>query len=161
MKKHIIIAFSFLAFATQVFAQQPVPESPLAAGKPLSIKHKLFTHYYEGDTEISKYAFNSKLATNTLAYKSYRSGRRLRIAANIIGIPSGFVMGWNIGSLIFRNTVHEKAFISSSIVWAIAFGMETSGEAKMKKAIKKYNQSTDIGYRFNINPNGVGLALQF
>lgn len=174
MKKHIIIALSFLALVAQAFAQQSAQPDNVAAKneKYLAIKFGLFKKYYEGGEKISKYAFEEKIKTNPLGYKQYRSGKNMMITSNIIGIPSGFIFGYQLGYILFdrRSTTYYSrrgpnniVLLVSGFAWGTAVGLEYAGKTKIIKSIRTYNQSVNpgIGYRLGITPNGFGLGLQF
>ena len=164
MKTFGILGILFWAFFVQVHAQQPVNPDSLASGdKHLSMRSiGAFTLRYEGTRRISRREFVDKLATYPEAYKQFTSGRNMRVAGGILGIPAGYMVGKNLvyvmlgGGTFYQNRLLLGLFASS-----VAISLDYIGKAKVEKAVHIYNQSHKIGYRFNINPNGIGLALQF
>lgn len=179
MKKHVIIALSFLALVAQSFAQQPAQPDNVATAKEkyLAIKLGLSKKYYEGGEKISKYAFEEKIKTNPEARKFYKSGKNLDIAGKVIGIPGGLILGYQIGRHIeysIDKYYRKKYFpeykgfnVNTTLISCCALvtgmGLAYTSKTQKRNAVRAYNKSVDpgIGYRLGVTPNGFGLALQF
>ncbi|MCC7245957.1 MAG: hypothetical protein IT269_09775 [Saprospiraceae bacterium] len=165
MKKHIVIAVSLLTFFTQAFAQQPVKKDSIpATDKHLAVKFRFFRKYYEGNQRIGRLEFLDKLATDPSSFKKYKSGRNWVILGGVIGIPSAWVFARTIGSALpGGQLVYKNRLALSLLGTATATVLDFKGKSKMRKAVRDYNRSIDsgIGYHFNINEDGVGLAIQF
>ena len=117
---------------------------------------------------------NKKLSTEDVreAYKNdyealrlYNTGKTQNTVANVIGIPSGFVFGWQLGTLLVGGEVNSGAMVISGAGVATSIILGFLGNDNIKESIEVYNSKSESANNFSLNiglsNNGVGLCLKF
>jgi len=141
---------------------QPENSGPVSANRQLSLKAKTFgIKYYEGDASISKQEILGKLKGNTARYELFKKGGTLNTVGNIIGVPAGFVFGWNLGTLAGGGDANSDALTLSGIGVVGSLVLNFVGRKNMKTALDSYNNNTTVQLEFKTTKNGTGLCLTF
>lgn len=113
---------------------------------------------------ISKKEYGLILQNNCpIAYAEYRRSQKLTNASWIlVGVGGGLVLGGL--SVMGTSPEASLALCAVAIVpLVVAIPLVTSASKKDRNSIDLYNQhcSSKVALNFNINTNGVGLALNF
>ncbi len=128
----------------------------------LSIRVPLFgMKYYKGSSRIKKDEFMLVLQENEAAYNSFRRGKSLINASNIVGIPSSLVFGWNVGTWAAGGDISRPITLISGILTGGSIIVGYSGLAKTRRALDTFNNSKSIGLNLKLDHNGIGLVFSF
>lgn len=157
MKKTAFIVTVLLFIALAVSAQSTTSDNQLR------MTPGFWTYsFYVGDQKVSHTEFTNVFKQNENAYKLFRSGKTLTTIGTIIGSVGAFCVGYDLGSRLGGSSGEPGLLIGGGIVVIGGVAMGLIGEAKMKKAIKLFNNK-DSAYdlQFNVSPFGVGLCMNF
>lgn len=96
---------------------------------------------------------------NIEAQQLFTKGREQNILGNIVGIPSSFLFGWQLGNTIYGKESNSTIYIASALGTIISLFITSSGTKKIKKSVVSYNDS--VTKRLAVTENGIGLMLEF
>ena len=104
-------------------------------------------------------------ANNPEALAKYKSGKRLALFGNLIGIPCAAVFGWEFGSAISGQQTSPGLLITGGIGFAMGLIMLYSSKETTKQSIDIYNNQlrhkASARLNLKLTENGVGLCLSF
>jgi len=102
----------------------------------------LWNKYYEGEKKITKHEFVSIIKSHPAAYRQYKQGKGLSVTSDIIGLPSGIVLGSNLGTWVRSgNQQNYIILVVSGICAGGSMILKYVGREKIRKAIDTYNSS--------------------
>ncbi len=154
-----IMAEKELASQNMLFQQidtlQPLTVSKVFGG----IKIK------QGDRSLSSADVKRLYSNHDEARAKYRSGKTRRTIGNIIGVPCGFVFGYQLGSAMVGGETNGTVLLGSGVGFLAGFLLNLSGEGAMIQSVNIYNnrlQDKTAGQlSLKLTQNGVGLCYSF
>ena len=132
--------------------------------KNLSIKSKAFGQcYLINQKEITKTEFEQTIKSNSESFDLYKKGKKQQTISNIIGIPSGLVFGWNLGTWLGSGEKPNMTVLTTSgVIWGSSMVMYYMGQSKINNALDIYNsKENEVSIKFNLNSYGIGIAANF
>lgn len=96
---------------------------------------------------------------DTEAKRLLEKGRNQNIFGNILGLPAGYILGYQIGRAFSGQKINPLLMFAGTIGSAISLGLNVRGISNMKKSVKSYNESVILKY--GLNENGLGLIMEF
>jgi hypothetical protein len=160
MDKSEILFVKYKNGEKEIFAKSTIEKENVSPNPTNNLS--ISKGYYKGDIEINKREFEQLLSTNQKAYKEYKHGKLGHILGLICVIPGGAMLGFSLGAgdLISKED-KNMLLLFGGLYTATGITLELLGKHKIKNAIKTYNKSKELTLNFEINSNGVGLAMRF
>jgi hypothetical protein len=128
------------------------------------------TFYYQGDKRLFTSEVEQELKRVPKAYQNYKNARANQVAAGVFAYSGGFILGYSISGIIFRNR-RENVSIAPlmvgsglTIIGLIFDGMANAGR---DKALMLYNNTLPQGLSMGkaegveVKFSGTGLYLNF
>ena len=114
--------------------------------------------YYQGTTKLSITEFKNIIKTNPKAYHEYKKGFMTKIIGLVVAFPSMGILAWYTTGGDFDTDM----IISGGLGLVGGYLTAVAGQNLIKKSAKTYNENFDkVSYNFNVNSNGIGLAIRF
>ncbi len=147
--KSVIVFFVFLIFSYDSVSQRD----------SLSYLLKSFSMYeYQiNGKKVPKKDFYYSLSKNKTLENEFQSGKSMNYTGNIITYIGGFLVGWNIGDLMFKK--NEKNYTLGMIgLGALAVGIPIAwvGQKKSDKALVSFN-SIDLPNVIAVSPTKISV----
>ncbi|MEN8225942.1 MAG: hypothetical protein ABFS05_11360 [Bacteroidota bacterium] len=130
--------------------------------------------FYNGFWGLTIHQGERKLSTKDLkeiykdypeALSKYKSGKTLNTISNIIGIPCGFVFGWELGTMLGGGESDGATLAISGAGLIAGLVMNFAGTNNIKKSVIIYNNKiqgeASLNIRFGLTRHGVGLCFKF
>lgn len=123
-------------------------------------------HYLCNDVYISSKEVEKRIMRDEAAAKEWKKGDRIVIAG---GVFSGLGCGLVIGGLFFLLSPNNTGAViglecAGAVCGGIGIGLSLGGKAHYDKAIDIYNSKYDrtaVQFKWQLNANGIGLAMNF
>lgn len=96
------------------------------------------TYSVKGQTANSKLFYNY-LSKNDPALKMFKKGKNQHFAGQTLAYVGGFLIGWNIGDIMFNNKKGYTVGLVGLGIAAVSFPITFGGLKKSQKAIDLYN----------------------
>lgn len=146
--------------------QQEINKTTNSEGEiQLVIRDKFVGFYYfKNGVFSSKEEVRDELSRYPDLRLKFNAGQTTYKTGVIVGSISGFILGYQIGKFIngFEwSNVNEKTFVLSGIFTITSIVASISGENKIKRATKDFNNRYNASLGFGPTPSGIGLSLQF
>ena len=133
----------------------------------LKIKDGFFGYkIYQNAERISKVQlfeiFNNSNHSELIDQFNY--GRTSYNVGYVIGMPAGFILGWELGNFIFDKDVNTKLLWVSGAVAFCSITLSSYGLYKMNKTVKTWADlpnDSDISLHLGGCQNGIGFTLIF
>jgi len=142
---------------SQISTPDPVPLTIKSGFWGLTIR--------QGDKKLSGSDVKGIYSNYPEALSKYKNGKTLNLFGNIIGIPSAFVFGWEIGTLIGGGEGNTTALAISGVGFATGIILGVAGNNSIKKSVRIYNSEIDktafLQLDLGVTRYGVGLCLSF
>jgi hypothetical protein len=123
--------------------------------------------YYCGEVRLkTKADFQSVLASNPEALSTYNGALGLAMAGNIFGQIGGALLGYGLGSMLFKDDpIYPTLMAVGGGIAVIGIGMSVGAGSKVKNAILIYNggknQSPTSDLFLDVYPNGAMVTYLF
>ena len=102
---------------------------------------------------------------NETAERLYRKGKNQNFFGNFLGVPSGFIIGYQFGEFLQGRDTNPKLFWPSLVVGVISVVLNVKGVNNIKKSAKVYNSDLrrpeGIELGMQSTDSGFGLVLSF
>ena len=89
--------------------------------------------------KLSKDAVKEMMTKNETALKAFNNGRTLDVVSDIIGYPSAFIFGYDLGTRLGGGTGNNTVLIASGIGTAIGLIFGIVAESNYKNSVTIYN----------------------
>lgn len=140
-----------------------------AFGQEITIKNGFFgLKYYQDDVRIKESQVQSSLKPFDEQYQLYMKSRKNQILGDVIQIPGGFMVGWQLGNLIVDRPVNTTSLLIGGGLSVIGIVVSSNAIKGKKRAISEYNmlqnpsnQSSGVEVRIEGTTNGLGLQFEF
>ncbi len=96
---------------------------------------------------------------NIEAQQLFAKGRNQNILGNIIGLPSSFMFGWQLGNTLSGQESNTTIYVASAIGTIVSLLISSSAIKKINKSVVSYNES--VTTRLGISENGIGFITEF
>lgn len=128
----------------------------------LRIKKGAFsTKYYTQNDEISAQEFNEILSTNRVAHQLYNKGNGQVNIGNVIGYPSGFLLGYQLGNAIRGQGVNKTVLFGALVAGVISISITSKGSKNIAKALNDFNSSEQSAFGLSLGAGGAQLTYTF
>ncbi|MDR1653540.1 MAG: hypothetical protein LBS01_07850 [Prevotellaceae bacterium] len=121
-----------------------------------------FNYFVNGQT-VSSADFISKLSQRDAQLaSSFRSGKSLEIAGEVIGCVGAYFIGFDLGTRLAGGSGSSTMLLCGGTALAGGLVMIFTGSSKMRKAVELYNSAnSQTTVNLNISPMSVGLCINF
>jgi len=121
---------------------------------------------YQNTRKLSNVQVNQIYKDNPEALLLYRRGRTSNILGNIMGLPAGYIFGYQIGNAISDvRKVDQDWMLISGVGCLFSIILNVKGVSDIRKSTQKYNNSIgkidDVSIGFQSTESGFGLVLSF
>lgn len=89
--------------------------------------------------KLSKDAVKEMMTKNEDALKAFNNGRTLEVVGNIIGYPSAFIFGYDLGTRLGGGTGNNSMLIAGGIGTAIGMIFGIVAESNYRNSVTLYN----------------------
>lgn len=89
--------------------------------------------------KLSKETVREMMTENEIALKAFNNGRTLEVVGNIIGYPSAFILGYDLGTRLGGGTGNNSMLIAGGIGTAIGMIFGIVAESNYKNSVTLYN----------------------
>ncbi len=89
--------------------------------------------------KLSKDAVKEMMKKNETALKAFNNGKTLEVIGKVIGYPSAFIFGNDLGTRLGGGTGNNIVLIASGIGTAIGFIHLIAAESNYKNSVRLYN----------------------
>ena len=89
--------------------------------------------------KLSKDAVKEMMTKNEDALKAFNNGRTMEVVGNIIGYPSAFIFGYDLGTRLSGGTGNNSMLIAGGIGTAIGLIFGIAAESNYKNSVTIYN----------------------
>ncbi|MGE0562546.1 MAG: hypothetical protein AB7O47_12075 [Flavobacteriales bacterium] len=160
MKKFNFLIITYLFFSlSSVLAQSP--------SEPIVLNHGLGIYYTQNGKKLSPRQLITVTKVNAEALKEIQTAKINHEAAQLFGIPGGFMLGFPLGQVLVGGKPNMVILgIGAGLVLAsIPFSVAYSKHAK--KGVTIYNEGlkqSDLGrvdFNFGLTQHGIGLNMTF
>lgn len=139
--------------------QQQSPTAPILP----ELKYK--NGIWQSGVKLSAKKVREIMAGNNEALQLYNSGKSLLLVGQIIGYPSAFLFGYDLGARAGGGKGNTALLIAGGAGTAAGLIMMFTGEGKMKTSVQLYNSkansSVSSQLNFGFTQTGIGLSFRF
>lgn len=120
---------------------------------------------WQNGVKLSAKKVRETMAGNNEALQLYNSGKSLLLVGQIIGYPSAFLFGFDLGTRTGGGKGNTALLIAGGAGTAAGLIMMFTGEGKMKTSVQLYNSkvnnSVSSQLNFGFTQTGIGLSFRF
>jgi len=98
-----------------------------------------FNGFWLDSQKLSKDAVKEMMTKNETALKAFNNGRTMDVVGNIIGYPSAFIFGYDLGTRLSGGTGNNSMLIAGGIGTAIGLIFGIAAESNYKNSVRLYN----------------------
>lgn len=160
MNKHLILFIGILFFSMEgVLAQTP--------SEPIEIKNGLGVYFTQHGKKLNSRQLISITKVNAEALKEIQKAKINHDAAQLFGIPGGFLVGFVVGRMAVGGEPNMVLLGIGGGLIAVSIPFSITSTKHAKKGVNIYNEglkSTDIGsvdFNFGLTQHGIGLKMTF
>ena len=155
MRTFILLCFAFLAIN--------------AFGQEITVKNGFFgLKYYQDEVRIKEGQVLTTLKPFNEQYQLFANSRKKQIWGDIIQIPGGFMVGWQLGNMIADRPTNTTLGIIGSGLIVVGTILSATGIKGKKKAISEFNmlqhphiQNSGVELKIQSTAHGFGLHFGF
>ena len=97
---------------------------------------------------------------NKNAMKLFKLGRARNIAGNILGVPAGFFLGYELSNIFINNNgFNSTVFWASSFASVVSITLNIVGRKNIRNSVKAFND--DLLIQLGSTNNGIGMQMSF
>jgi len=120
---------------------------------------------WQGDKKLHPTDVKILFKSNEEALSNYKSGRSMKTVATVVGLPSGFILGWQLGTMLAGGDPNGTMAIIGAGGVIASVVLDIMGGNKIRRAISIYNASLNETISFQIKvgltEHGMGIVAQF
>jgi len=99
------------------------------------------------------------------ALSKYNGGKTKITIGNIIGLPSAFIFGYQLGAGMAGGEINSTVLVVSGVGFLGGMILSLSGTSSIKQSVEIYNSevssTASLNLKMGFTQNGVGLCLSF
>lgn len=119
--------------------------------------------YYVGENKVSGNFVKTYMKEQNQHEASIKFGQAqsTKLWSDIIGLPAGAMLGWELGNVIVGKKTNSAFLIGGGVGSLISIIMGANAQKKFKESINMYNQGKGLSYKLEATENGYGLVYRF
>lgn len=142
------------------------PEELIFNIEPLSVQNGFWgKRIWMGDTKMRNADIKTLFGSYPEALKKFNAGNTMKIAGNLIGLPSAFAFGWNLGIMIAGGEANNTVLAISGVGTVMGIVLVVFGNNSVMESVNIYNSAIEgtslNSIKLGITENGIGLKLGF
>ena len=149
MKKRMFLLTAFFTLSFSAFAQSN-----------LTYRNGV----WQNGTKLNAKQVRELMSANQDALAKYNNGRSLLVTGQVIGYPSAFLFGWDLGTRLGGGEGNGTLLAVSAVGTVAGMVMMFVGESNIRSSLTLYNSTLgNVSYNvgFGLTETGIGLSLRF
>ncbi len=135
-------------------------------GEPLSYRNGFWgLTILQGEKKLSTKDIKALYKDNAEALGKFKTGKTLNAIGTIIGIPGGFIFGYQLGTQMAGGKINTTLLAVGAAGFIASIYLTSTGNRSIKESIHIFNsginKSNSASLDFGLTNNGVGFCLRF
>ncbi len=134
--------------------------------KPLSYRNGFWgLTILQSEKKLSTMDIKALYKDNAEALRKFKTGKTLNAIGTIIGIPGGFIFGYQLGTQMAGGKINTTLLAVGAAGLIVSIYLTSTGNRSIKESIHIYNsginKTNSASLDFGLTNNGVGFCLKF
>lgn len=118
-----------------------------------------------GERRLSSMDIRALFSDQPEALSAFKRGKTINAFASIIGLPSAFLLGYGLGTLMGGGEVNGVVMAASGVGTAVGILMNVAGNSNIRRSVQLYNDklthNNGLSIKLGLSAQGIGLGVWF